>query len=340
MSQPYAILRTEKVKTMADVGSRAAHNMRSSETAAPHADSSKRAKNRVLIGPKTAAGLVDLVREKLDQVPTFRKDAIRAVELVLTASPEFFKTAKPADLGAWRDASLAWLRKTWGEDNVASAVLHLDEATPHIQAIVVPVHDGKLRAAHWLDGPAKMGKLQDGYAKAVAQLGLKRGEKRTAPVEHQPVGAFYAAAQRAQRRKPGPRVRLPARGPLGGVSTQDWAKLERDLADQNRHVDDLEAVRAGQLDRRQLELAQLKLLQLDKKIDETTAKLAELTKNVERASGLLDQQRNDFNARYVAIEKLDTAIAEKTAHLAELEAHIEAAQEMLKPAKAERPRGG
>ena len=126
---------------------------------------------------------------------------------------------------------------------------------------------------------------------------------------------------------------MPERNRLGLVSKDAWTDLERDLEAQNQRVDDLEAVRAGQLDRRQLELAQLKLAQLDKKIDEMTAKLAELTTNVERASGLLSGQRDEFNARHGAIEKLDTAIAQKTAHLAKLNAQIQAAQETLKPAE-------
>jgi len=326
----YAIMRTEKVKTMADVGARAAHNMRASQKAAPHADPTKREANQVLIGPKTAPEVVEAVRAKLDQVPKFRKDAIRAVEIVLTASPEFFKpSAKDSDLRAWRIASIAWLRETWGADNVVSAVLHLDESTPHIQALLVPVHGGKLRASHWLDGPVKMGQLQDSYAKAVSPVGLKRGEKRAVPVEHQPVKDFYAATQRVKRLKPGPRVKLPHRGTLGLVSTAAWTKLERDLDTQNQRLDDLEAVRAGQLDRRQLELAHVRLEQIDKKINETTAKLDALTENVERANGLLGGQRDEFNAKHAEVLQLDTAIAQKTAYLANLDTQIQAAQAML-----------
>lgn len=182
----YAILRIEKAKTMANVGSRAAHNMRQNPTAAPHADPAKRVLNRVLIGPSDAAGVVAAVEQKLASVPKFRKDAVRAVELLMTASPEFFDSAGPdkKKWTNWMRDSLAWLRQTWGAENVVSAVLHRDEATPHIQAFVVPIHDGKLRAAHWLDGPAKLSQLQDSFAVAMGRracAGAKNIARRITP---------------------------------------------------------------------------------------------------------------------------------------------------------------
>lgn len=229
----YAILRIEKAKTMANVGSRAAHNMRQNPTAAPHADPTKRKQNRVLVGPSDAPGVVAAVEKKLASMPKFRKDAVRAVEVLMTTSPEFFDAAKPDSKKwtAWIAESMAWLNNTWGAENVVSAVLHRDEATPHIQALVVPVHDGKLRAAHWLDGPAKLSKLQDGYAEATQAQGLRRGERHSL-ASHTSLREFYnlansiqKAAQTAKNEPPS----LPARGMLGRVSQDDWERLVDDL---------------------------------------------------------------------------------------------------------------
>lgn len=48
-------------------------------------------------------------------------------------------------LKAWCADNLEWLRRTFGAENVVSAVLHMDEATPHIHAAVVPIVTGERR---------------------------------------------------------------------------------------------------------------------------------------------------------------------------------------------------
>ena len=42
-------------------------------------------------------------------------------------------------LDEWCQDNLEWLRKTYGAANVVSAVLHMDEETPHIHATIVPI---------------------------------------------------------------------------------------------------------------------------------------------------------------------------------------------------------
>ena len=44
-------------------------------------------------------------------------------------------------LDEWCQDNIDWLRKTYGADNVVSAVLHMDETTPHLHITVVPITD-------------------------------------------------------------------------------------------------------------------------------------------------------------------------------------------------------
>jgi hypothetical protein len=314
----YAILRIEKAKTMANVGSRAAHNMRQNPTAAPHADPAKRVLNRVLIGPSDAAGVVAAVEKRLANVPKFRKDAVRAVELLMTASPEFFDPAKPDQKKwtAWVKDSLAWLRQTWGAENVVSAVLHRDEATPHIQAFVVPIHDGKLRAAHWLDGPAKLSQLQDSFAVAMWSQGLRRGEKHS-QANHTSLREFYQLANRIQKAVQAVKNKppsLPPRGMLGRVSPEDWGHLEADLKRYGTEglklrseavaaqlmassaIGDEQRQRAEEAERRR-RVAELALVELQKKLKD----------GEELVSGIRDQ----YNKLHAMNKDLDVAIDEK-----------------------------
>jgi hypothetical protein len=71
--------------------------------------------------------------------------------------------------------------------------LHLDEATPHIHAYLVPLDEkGKLNCRALFGGREKLSKFQDSYALAMAPLGLERGIKGSRAT-HTEVKEYYAA---------------------------------------------------------------------------------------------------------------------------------------------------
>ena len=73
---------------------------------------------------------------------------VRAIRVLLTGSNRDMKQIE-ADgrLDDWCNDSLQWLRETYGEQNLVSAVLHMDEKTPHIHATVIPIVTGERRKA-------------------------------------------------------------------------------------------------------------------------------------------------------------------------------------------------
>lgn len=120
---------------------------------------------------------------------------------MLTGTQEDMKRiAQEGRLKAWCADNLEWLRRTFGAENVVSAVLHMDEATPHIHAAVVPIVTGERRKVlkEQTDEPnkrkyrtksaarprlcaddvmsrVKLKEYQDTYAAAMAKYGLQRG---------------------------------------------------------------------------------------------------------------------------------------------------------------------
>ena len=71
---------------------------------------------------------------------------VRVIRVMLTGTQEDMKRiAQEGRLKAWCADNLEWLRRTFGTENVVSAVLHMDEATPHIHAAVVPIVTGERR---------------------------------------------------------------------------------------------------------------------------------------------------------------------------------------------------
>src|SRR5207248_11637668 len=95
------------------------------------------------------------VQAGLQVAPVIRKNAVLSMEMMLGASPEWFTAGTEAEQDrrrdAWRDLSMAWMRETFGEQNVVAAVLHRDELTPHIQALIVPIDArGRLNARSFI----------------------------------------------------------------------------------------------------------------------------------------------------------------------------------------------
>jgi len=212
----YAVLRIAKVKTMGHVAGLGVHIERERETR--NADEERRAQNERLAG--TGDWCADVER-RLADAPTIRKNAVLAIEHVMTASPEFFAAGDERRVEAWRDASMAWLRETYGERNVVAAVLHRDELTPHIQALVVPIDDhGRLNARGFIGGErGRLSELQDSYHEAVGRLGLERGV-RGSVAEHQTVKEYYTKISEP----------MPTRGAvLRDVEIERPGRLTRDL---------------------------------------------------------------------------------------------------------------
>ncbi|MBR1556641.1 MAG: plasmid recombination protein [Prevotella sp.] len=68
------------------------------------------------------------------------KNQVQAIRIVLTGThADMEQIEQTGRLDEWCQDNLDWLRKTYGADNVVSAVLHMDEETPHIHATIVPI---------------------------------------------------------------------------------------------------------------------------------------------------------------------------------------------------------
>lgn len=189
----YAICRVTKLTHSGNIAASIAHAKRERET--PNADQDRTPENEIIIN-----GDAEKIQSMAEPAMT-RKDNVKCVELMLTASPEFFDGKNPAQIDEWKDRSMEWVGEKFGRENVALAIMHRDEQTPHLSVYVVPIVDGKLNAKAHLGGREKMQKLQDGYHKAVQSLGLTRGE-RGSVAKHQEVKKYYERAQQPLEKEP------------------------------------------------------------------------------------------------------------------------------------------
>ncbi|MDT7068341.1 MobV family relaxase, partial [Citrobacter freundii] len=128
-----------------------------------------------------------------------RKDAVLCVEYVMTASPEWWDKATPRQQAEFFARSEQWLENKYGKDRVVAAVVHRDEATPHLSAFVVPLtQDGRLSAKEFIGGRSKMRDDQSTYAESVKKLGLERGIEGSRAT-HQTVQHYYESINRGTR---------------------------------------------------------------------------------------------------------------------------------------------
>lgn len=97
-------------------------------------------------GKKKTLSLQEAVNKRIKEAKIKpRKGQIRSLEIIFTGSHEEMCNMSREELLKWADDTLKWAQKTWGKDNIVSASLHVDEKTPHIHMIVVPIVQGQSR---------------------------------------------------------------------------------------------------------------------------------------------------------------------------------------------------
>lgn len=144
----YAVLHMEKA-----VGSDSGMSAHIERTVAPkNADASRTHLNWEMITfPDGVTNRTEAIQHRLETAGLQRKigkNQVRAVRIMLSGSRDDMKRIEQAGkLDDWCRDNLNWLKKTYGAENIVSAVVHLDETTPHIHATMIPIVTGERRKA-------------------------------------------------------------------------------------------------------------------------------------------------------------------------------------------------
>ena len=197
LAMGYAILRTQKLKSPAAVRRSMKHAFREQDT--PNADPERTSENTHIGASSVAEGIAAFNAALPEK---HRKDAVLAIEYLITASPEDMtgKTREEQD-AYFRDA-LSWVKEKHGAAQVVYAGIHRDEKTPHMYAYVVPIDTdtGRLNAKKWLGGTNALSQMQTDFAHQVGRPhGLQRGIEGS-KAQHTTVKEFYAAIQGKEHR--------------------------------------------------------------------------------------------------------------------------------------------
>ena len=159
----YAILRFAKRKGGA-AKAIAAHNERTKEAYAsnPDIDKSRTVQNEHLIAQRWSYG--QEIRHRIGMAGCrVRRDSVKFVETLITTSPEFAK-AHESEMPEYFERALGFLKERVGEENIFSAVVHMDEKTPHMHLCFVPLtKDKRLSAKEILGNKKAMIRWQDDF---------------------------------------------------------------------------------------------------------------------------------------------------------------------------------
>jgi hypothetical protein len=203
LTMAYAILRFAK-KKMGGVTAAYAHNERKKEAykSNPDIDAGRQQDNYHLVMPKQAyrRKVVQMIAESGCRT---RKDSVVMVETLITASPEFMGALPPPERREFFQRALQFMQSKIGRGNIISAVVHMDERTPHMHLSFCPITpDKKLSAKTILGNQAQLSRWQSDYHAAMSKRWpeLERGiSSMETGRKHIPVWLFKTAERLDKR---------------------------------------------------------------------------------------------------------------------------------------------
>ena len=161
----YTILRFKKDKGGAIAGCER-HNERKKEAykSNPDIDMNKSKENyHIIHAPQYTYSrkIKELIKEYGCKT---RKDSVKLVETLITASPEFMNRLSKGEQREYFERAVKFMKDEIGEDRIISAVVHMDEATPHMHLVFCPINkDGKLSAKSILGNQKSLSEWQTRY---------------------------------------------------------------------------------------------------------------------------------------------------------------------------------
>ena len=165
----YAILRFAKHKGGASKAL-SAHHERTKDSYAsnPDIDLSRTAQNFHLVMPRWS--YEQEIKHRIQTAGCrVRKDSVKFVDTLVTVSPEFAK-AHEAEMPEYFRRAFDFLKERVGEENIFSAVVHMDETTPHMHLCFVPLtRDKRLSAKEILGNKKSMIRWQDDFYACMAE---------------------------------------------------------------------------------------------------------------------------------------------------------------------------
>lgn len=183
MSGKYAIINLKKMQNK-DLAKIAEHNRRESpdgKYSNPNIDPDRTHLNIRRSDHPEKEELKTLIDRRISereiQKKKVRKDAVKMISVLVSASPEYMNSLNREDQIHYFDECFKFCQRRFGKKNCIEMNVHFDETTPHAHVSIVPIIKGKLCAKELITRKFLFD-LQDEFPKAMRERGfdVERGE--------------------------------------------------------------------------------------------------------------------------------------------------------------------
>ena len=175
----YLVLHMGKFKKEAVRGIQSHNNRERESHSNPDIDYA-RSQGNYDLHESAAADYAEAIQNRIDDlllVKAIRKDAVHMCGLIVSSDSAFFEKLSPEDTRRFFEESKAFLTEFVGTENVISAMVHLDEKTPHMHFLHVPVTPNGRLSAKTIYSRESLKKLQTELPRHLQSRGfdLQRG---------------------------------------------------------------------------------------------------------------------------------------------------------------------
>lgn len=267
-----------------------AHNERTKEVYASNPDvDTERSKYNIHLVKSNSKYRAEAERQIAAAGCRTRTDSVRVVETLITASPEFFKGKKKAQVREYFEHALKFILKHVPKERIISAVIHVDEKTPHMHLSFVPItEDGRLSAKDIVGNRKKLTWWQDEFWKHMVKKypDMERGESASVTGRtHIPPSLFKEAVH------------------LNRMKEQIMTLMaDTNIINKKTKTEELEALLERYIPG--VEAMRTKLKRYDKAYKELTEEVSELEKKLDSASKDSVQRKLEINQKLSELEEL------------------------------------
>lgn len=267
-----------------------AHNERTKEVYASNPDvDTERSKYNIHLVKPNSKYRAEAERQIAAAGCRTRTDSVRVVETLITASSEFFKGKKKAQVREYFEHALKFILKHVPKERIISAVIHVDEKTPHMHLSFVPItEDGRLSAKDIVGNRKKLTWWQDEFWKHMVKKypDMERGESASVTGRtHIPPSLFKEAVH------------------LNRMKEQIMTLMaDTNIINKKTKTEELEALLERYIPG--VEALRTKLKRYDKAYKELTEEVSELEKKLDSASKDSVQRKLEINQKLSELEEL------------------------------------
>src|SRR5690625_2198945 len=144
----FAVVHMQKIKSPVLKGMQFHHQRERESKTNPDIDDERTDENYDLANDENIdfnVRVKEIIESQKTGTRKTRKDAVLVNELLVTSDREFFERLDPAEQKRFFEKSSDLFSERYGKQNIAYAMVHNDEKTPHMHLGVVPMRDGRLQ---------------------------------------------------------------------------------------------------------------------------------------------------------------------------------------------------